>query len=818
MHKIQVWLFLSVLLLGSGVWLWAQQTASAAGDATVPTLVQFSGVLTNSNGKPLTGLTGVTFSLFAAPEGGAPLWLETQNVQPDKAGNYSVMLGSTTSQGLPSSLFVSGQARWLGVRPQGQAEQPRVMLVSVPYALKAGDAQTIGGLPPSAFVLAAPSAGSAGSGSTAGGSANPAAGNVTGSGTPNYVPLWTSSSAIGNSVVYQSGTGSKAKIGINTTKPAATLDVKGGSTVRGLFSLPAAGTATATQGYDSQPMEMTASAYNSGTGTAVSQNFQWQAEAVSNDTTSATGTLNLQFAAGSNKLAETGLNIASNGQINFAAGQAFPGTIGGVTAGAGLSGGGNSGDVTLSVANNGITNTMLQNSSLTVNPGSGMTGGGKISLGGSASLGLQNCGAGQVLEFLSGAWTCTNPAVGTITGVTAGSGLTGGGNSGNVSLSVANSAVTNGMLQNPALTVNAGTGLTGGGTVALGQSTTLNVDTTKVPLLGANNSFTGNQNVSVNTISAGISATNLYTWSGSGSIPVAISGYSNGGPSGTSTGVYGTAPGPSTEGQTFTESECQTLYGLFGYAPCAFGIWGDAAYQNNIPFGLLGTSDVGFAVAGLNNAAAGDLTSTAWFENDETSGGAPTGGWVLWITGYAVGDLGDTGCFFDDLGDYYCTGTKSAVVPVENGSRKVALYAMEAPENWFEDFGSGQLSDGSAEITLEPTFVQTVNTTVDYHVFLTPNGDSHGLYVLAKTPTSFEVREQGGGTSNISFDYRIVARRKGYENIRLADKTEMLKAPMVRRAIRREERPERPRSDPAAAPRSGSELRAVKAQMPMVQQ
>jgi hypothetical protein len=67
-----------------------------------------------------------------------------------------VMLGSTSSNGLPSDIFVAGEARWLGVQVQGQAEQPRVLQMSVPYALKAADLQTVGGLPASAFVLAAP--------------------------------------------------------------------------------------------------------------------------------------------------------------------------------------------------------------------------------------------------------------------------------------------------------------------------------------------------------------------------------------------------------------------------------------------------------------------------------------------------------------------------------------------------------------------------------------------------------------------------------------------------------------------------------------
>jgi len=78
-----------------------------------------------------------------------------------------------------------------------------------------------------------------------------------------------------------------------------------------------------------------------------------------------------------------------------------------------------------------------------------------------------------------------------------------------------------------------------------------------------------------------------------------------------------------------------------------------------------------------------------------------------------------------------------------------------------------------ATITLEHTFAQTINTAAEYHVFLTPNGDCKGLYVAKKSGSSFEVRELGGGTSNVAFDYRVVAHRKGYENIRLADKTQM---------------------------------------------
>jgi hypothetical protein len=221
-----------VLLLGSLLGQ-AQQTISTATDAVVPPLVNFGGVLTDLNNKPLTGVTGVTFSLFKEQQGGSPVWMETQNVQPDETGHYTVMLGSTSSTGLPSSIFTTGTAHWLGVKVEGQTEEARVLLVSAPYALKAGDAETIGGLPASAFVLAAPTAKSgtpaaatpAATAQANNGSLPPS--NVTGTGTTNYIPKWTSSTAIGNSAMFQTGSGSSTKIGINTTTPADMLDVRG---------------------------------------------------------------------------------------------------------------------------------------------------------------------------------------------------------------------------------------------------------------------------------------------------------------------------------------------------------------------------------------------------------------------------------------------------------------------------------------------------------------------------------------------------------------------------------------------------------------
>jgi hypothetical protein len=110
-------------------------------------------MLKDASGALLTNTVGVTFAIYSEQTGGTPLWQETQNVQFSQ-GRYAVFLGESASAGIPAELFVSGQPRWLGAKAllPGEEEQPRVLLASVPYALKAVDADTLGGLPASAFM------------------------------------------------------------------------------------------------------------------------------------------------------------------------------------------------------------------------------------------------------------------------------------------------------------------------------------------------------------------------------------------------------------------------------------------------------------------------------------------------------------------------------------------------------------------------------------------------------------------------------------------------------------------------------------------
>ena len=124
----------------------------------VPHFVKFSAALRNLARASRGGVVAIRFLIYGDSIGGTPLWHEVQNVQLDEQGHYEVMLGSTGGEGIPLDLFTSGEPRWLEVQVLSPGEEPqsRVQLVSVPYALESANAQTLGGLPASAFAKATP--------------------------------------------------------------------------------------------------------------------------------------------------------------------------------------------------------------------------------------------------------------------------------------------------------------------------------------------------------------------------------------------------------------------------------------------------------------------------------------------------------------------------------------------------------------------------------------------------------------------------------------------------------------------------------------
>jgi hypothetical protein len=189
---------------------------------TVPRVVRVTGVFVPANGQPAGPIETVTMAIYADEQGGASLWQETQTVAVDTDGRYAVLLGSE-SAGLPLDLFASGDARWLGRRFErpGEQEQTRVLLTSVPYALKASDAETLGGRPASAYVLAPTGSDEATTPSKAAASSS-ATTNTVQTGTPNVLAKYVNSTDLGNSAVMEVN----GRMGVGTTVPLDFLHVR----------------------------------------------------------------------------------------------------------------------------------------------------------------------------------------------------------------------------------------------------------------------------------------------------------------------------------------------------------------------------------------------------------------------------------------------------------------------------------------------------------------------------------------------------------------------------------------------------------------
>ena len=66
------------------------QQISATQPTAVPRLVNYSGKATDDLQKPITGVAGITFSIYKDQYAGAALWIETQSVTTDKAGNFTI--------------------------------------------------------------------------------------------------------------------------------------------------------------------------------------------------------------------------------------------------------------------------------------------------------------------------------------------------------------------------------------------------------------------------------------------------------------------------------------------------------------------------------------------------------------------------------------------------------------------------------------------------------------------------------------------------------------------------------------------------------
>jgi hypothetical protein len=240
---------------------------------------------------------------------------------------------------------------------------------------------------------------------------------------------------------------------------------------------------------------------------------------------------------------------------------------------------------------------------------------------------------------------------------------------------------------------------------------------------GANNSGVHGRNDALN----GIGTTGVAT-NGTGIYGQSTSGSGVGAVSSSGAGVYGSS---------------SSSNGVFGTSASGFGVWGEA-----------GTGAGSGGVVGVARSAG-----TVGFQALAVSPAVYAGFFVGTVT--ISGSLG-------------VAGSKFAVVKGADNKYR-GMYAVESPECWFEDFGTGTLANGVATVKLDPLFAQHIHTD-DYHVFLTGIDQHHQLIAKAKGAGSFTVEAdtalatlKGQKASDLSgtFSWRVVAKRNDIKGERM---------------------------------------------------
>jgi hypothetical protein len=312
------------------------------------------------------------------------------------------------------------------------------------------------------------------------------------------------------------------------------------------------------------------------------------------------------------------------------------------------------------------------------------------------------------------------------------------------------------------------------GTAIQGETTAINGNS---GVSGISNGTSGTGHGLYGRSANGEGVYGISTDGGDGVFGTSTSGYGVSGASTSSLGVSGTSTdGTAIQGETSATDGNSGVSGISnGTTGSGHGVYGRSSNGE----GVYGSSTASNAVEGVSSA--GGYAGVAGFQygSDSTTGGPGvhaesadnTGEWPV-IAAY--GDNKFTSLFFAEnkvtganCGIGYdavlaCSGTADFKAyrarHVTSTGQHVLAYASESTSATLEDFGTAQMIDGVANVAIESRFAATIDRTAGYYVFLTPLGDTKGLFVSEKTPAGFQVRETQGGRSTIAFDYRIVAR------------------------------------------------------------
>src|ERR1041385_8830128 len=120
------------------------------------TLIPYSGTLPGfGSGKTAlkAGAYQVTFAIYTATTGNSSVWQETQSVQADSAGNYTVLLGSVSlfNNSSISAIFQTGSFRYVGctfVSGNTTYTLTRTLMTADAFAVKAAVSQKLAAVSP----------------------------------------------------------------------------------------------------------------------------------------------------------------------------------------------------------------------------------------------------------------------------------------------------------------------------------------------------------------------------------------------------------------------------------------------------------------------------------------------------------------------------------------------------------------------------------------------------------------------------------------------------------------------------------------------
>ena len=241
-------------------------------------------------------------------------------------------------------------------------------------------------------------------------------------------------------------------------------------------------------------------------------------------------------------------------------------------------------------------------------------------------------------------------------------------------------------------------------------------------------------------------------------------------------GVHGVTS--STKGYSGTAgtgtSTSGSAHGVYGRSSNGQGVYGTSSSNNGVEGHSTGNGASG--VAGFQTGTSshsGDgvysesADTTNLYEALEAKADSPN---TYIFEGYNASTNGL--CTIDYNATLACTG--GAVVKdvrtrhTNSDGRHVLAYADESATATIEDVGTARMVGGVANVKIDPAFTAVMDHGW-YYVFLTPLGDTRGLYVSSKTMSAFQVRESEGGRSRLEFDYRIVAHPFDAKDDRLPD-------------------------------------------------